>query len=422
MRILLPTHLFPDKPSEPCVIALDPVFFTGPDGTFKIHKAKLAYMIATCEEYASLHGFKVMYPDEVVYPKGSVCYEPMDRFVEKKLRKAGVEIAGYPGFVLDPKGYKGSLKLVSVYKEFKRKTGLLEGVPSMDSENRQPPDEGLDKAVPPKKNLTPAMKKAIEYVEKHYPDHYGDASACGFYPSTRKAALKRLRDYAKKGVLLMKYQDAIVPGKSFLGHSVLSAAINVGLIGPLEVAKAIAESDGSLSDREGFIRQIAWRELMAIVSTRRPGPTKFALPKSAWYNATTGLDPLDDCIRKAMDTGYLHHIERLIVVLSAMTLVGLTEGAMYRWFMEVVAVDAYDWVMRANIGVFGGFFPGVSRKPYISSSNYLRRMSSFSAGDWEMKWDALFYQAVPRFPYFRNVLKGSRYKSKDWKSLAPKNL
>ena len=397
---------------------LDPVFFTGPDGTFKIHKAKLAYMIASCEEYAAQHGIEVMYPDEVVYAKGDVCYEPMDRAVEKKLLKGGVEIAGYPGFVLDPKAYDGPLKLVSVYKEFRRKTGLLEGVPSMDAENRHPPDEGLDKAVPTKKILTPAMKKAIAYVEKHYPDHYGDATACGFYPSTRRAALKRLRAYAKNGIKLMKYQDAIVPGKSFLGHSVLSAAINIGLIGPLEVAKAIADSDGSLSDREGFVRQIAWRELMAIVSTRRAGPTKFGLPKNAWYDATTGLDPLDDCINKAMDTGYLHHIERLMVVLNAMILVGLTEGAMYRWFMEVVAMDAYDWVMSGNIGVFGGFFTGISHKPYISSSAYLKKMSSWEGGDWEKRWSALFYSAIPRFPYFRRVMSGKKYKERDWAKIA----
>ena len=418
MRILLPTHLFPEKPTEPCAIALDPVFFTGPDGTFKIHKGKLAYTIASCEEYAALHGIEVMYPDEVVYAKGDVCYEPMDRAVEKKLRKAGVEIAGYPGFVLDPKAYEGPLKLVSVYKEFRRVTGLLEGVPSMDAENRRPPDEELDKAVPPKKTVTPAMKKAIAYVEKNYPDHYGDATACGFYPSTRRAALKRLRAYANNGIRLMKYQDAIVPGKSFLGHSVLSAAINIGLIGPLEVAKAIARSDGSISDREGFVRQIAWRELMAIVSTRHPGPAKFGVPKRAWYDASTGLDPLDDCIQKAMSTGYLHHIERLMVVLNAMTLVGLREGAIYRWFMEVVAMDAYDWIMAANIAVFAGFFPGVSRKPYISSSKYVKKMSNWGAGEWEEKWDALFYSAIPRFSFFRHVMSGKKYKERNWFEIA----
>lgn len=420
MRILLPTHLFPKKPSEPCVIALDPVYFTGPDGTFRIHKGKLAYIIAACEEYASLHGFKVMYPDEVVYPEGAVCYEPMDRFIEKKLRKAGVVIDGYPGLILNPREYEGSLKLVSVYKEVRRVTGILRGVPSMDKENRHPPDEGLENAAPIDKNLTPAMRKAIEYVDNHYPDHYGDASACGFYPSTRKSALKRLREYAKTGIRMMKYQDAIIAGKSFLGHSVISAALNTGLIGPLEVCKAIMDSKGELSDKEGFVRQIAWRELMAIVSVKRPGPKKFPKPKKAWYDATTQLDPVDDCIRRGLSTGYLHHIERLMIVLNAMTLVGLDEGSVYRWYMEVVAMDAYDWVMVSNIGVFGGFFPGVSRKPYISSSQYLTKMSSgFADGNgWEEKWDSLFYAAIPRYPYFKAVLKGKKYKSKDWESIA----
>lgn len=421
MRIILPTHLFPEKPVErECVIALDPVFFTGPDGTFKIHKGKLAYMVAAAEEYAALHGYSVMYPDEVVYPRGAVCYEPMDRFVEKKLRKAGVEISGYPGFVLDPKAYEGPLKLVSVYKEARRAANLLQGVPSMDARNRAPPTpELIRSAKPPRKNVTPAMKRAIAFVEKRFPDHYGDASACAYFPTTRRSALARLREYAKHGILLMKFQDAIVKGESFLGHSALSAAINLGLIGPLEVCREIVKSKASLADKEGFVRQIlGWRELTAIVSARRKLPTKFPVLTKPWYDATTGIEPLDDCITRALKTGYLHHIERLMVVLNAMTLFGMSEGAIYRWFMEVVSIDAYDWVMVGNVAVMGGFEAGVARKPYISGSAYIKKMSMGFGDDWQDKWDAMFYNAVPRFPYFKRVLQGKKYKAKDWKTIA----
>jgi hypothetical protein len=54
VRLLMPTHLFPVKHAEArVVVALDPVFFEGPDGTFKIHKGKIAYLVAAATEYAA---------------------------------------------------------------------------------------------------------------------------------------------------------------------------------------------------------------------------------------------------------------------------------------------------------------------------------------------------------------------------------
>lgn len=419
-RVLLPTHLFADKPQEEdVVIALDPVFFTGPDGTFKIHKGKLAYLIAAAEEYAGLHGYRVMYPGEVSYPRGAVCYQPMDRFVEKKLRKAGVTMDGYPGFVLDPAAYDGPLKLVSVYKRAREASGILRGAKSMDHANRERPDERIAEERGPKKSLTKRMREAIRYVEAHYPDHYGDASACGYFPSTRRSALARLRKYASGGLKLMRYQDAMVANRGFLAHSVLSAAINVGLLHPAEVCRAIAGSDAGPSDKEGFVRQVlGWRELMAVVSVRRKRPIAFGRPKRSWYDGTTGIEPIDDCIGQALKTSYLHHIQRLMIVLNAMTLVGLGEGEMYRWFMEMVACDAFDWVMVGNIAVMGGFEKGVARKPYISGSAYVAKMSDGYGEEWKDKWDALFYDAAARHPYFRRVLQGKKYKSRDWKRIS----
>jgi deoxyribodipyrimidine photolyase-like uncharacterized protein len=54
-----------------------------------------------------------------------------------------------------------------------------------------------------------------------------------------------------------------------------------------------------------------------------------------------------------------------------------------------------------------------SRKPYISSSSYISRMSiGFEEDDgWAKKWDSLFYGYIKRndVPYFRHVLNGKRY-------------
>jgi hypothetical protein len=113
-----------------------------------------------------------------------------------------------------------------------------------------------------------------------------------------------------------------------------------------------------------------------------------------------------------------------MVALNAMVLSGHRAGAAYRWFTEVVSIDAYDWVMVGNLSAMGyakETGSTVARKPYISGSGYVAKMSGNGYGDeggWKDKWDAMFYDYVRRenIPYFRRVLDGKRYKerSAEW--------
>ena len=64
----------------------------------------------------------------------------------------------------------------------------------------------------------------------------------------------------------------------------------------------------------------------------------------AFYNAETGIPPVDDAIRHALDHGWCHHIERLMLIGNFMLLCRFHPSRVYRWFMELF-VDAYDWVM-----------------------------------------------------------------------------
>ena len=65
----------------------------------------------------------------------------------------------------------------------------------------------------------------------------------------------------------------------------------------------------------------------------------------------------------------------------------------YQWFMELF-IDAYDWVMVPNVYGMNQFADGglMATKPYISSSNYLMKMSNYKKGDWQKIWDALFWR------------------------------
>lgn len=126
------------------------------------------------------------------------------------------------------------------------------------------------------------------------------------------------------------------------------------------------------------------------------------IPRS-FYNGTTGILPVDTVIKKVLNTGYCHHIERLMVLGNFMLLCEFDPDEVYRWFMELF-IDSYDWVMVPNVYGMSQFADGgiMSTKPYISSSNYLRKMGDFSGGDWESLWDALFWRFMSSHPDFFN--------------------
>ena len=100
---------------------------------------------------------------------------------------------------------------------------------------------------------------------------------------------------------------------------------------------------------------------------------------------------------RVLERGYAHHIERLMVLGNAMCLLRTDPDAVYEWFMEMF-VDAYDWVMVPNVYAMSQFAagPAITTKPYVSGSNYLRKMSDFARGlgDWRDDWDALYWTFV----------------------------
>jgi deoxyribodipyrimidine photolyase-related protein len=65
-------------------------------------------------------------------------------------------------------------------------------------------------------------------------------------------------------------------------------------------------------------------------------------------------------------------------------------------------IDAYDWVMVPNVYGMSQFADGglMATKPYISGSNYVLKMSNHSKGDWQEKWDALFWRFMDKHRAF----------------------
>jgi deoxyribodipyrimidine photolyase-related protein len=267
---------------------------------------------------------------------------------------------------------------------------------NLDEENRQthqayrqakvrPP--ALPQEVPDE--ITQAV---MTKVARDFSDHPGKAKDF-WLPVTRARALVWLKDFIEKRLSQFgPREDVMVQGEPTLFHAVLSPLLNLGLLLPLECVRAAEqayrEGTAPLNSVEGFIRQIiGWREFVnGIYWTQMPGYTELnhlgaTRPLPAWaYTGDTEMNCVRTCLRQVIDTGYNHHIQRLMILGNYFLLGGYAPAEVLRWYNEMY-VDAYDWVMAANvIGMIlhadGGL---MATKPYAAGAAYINKMSDYCA-------------------------------------------
>jgi deoxyribodipyrimidine photolyase-related protein len=164
------------------------------------------------------------------------------------------------------------------------------------------------------------------------------------------------------------------------------------LLDPLDVIeKAVKKKSVKIQSIEGFVRQIlSWREYVRLLYIKEHNTfikKNFfkhtnKLPKS-WYTGTTGIVPLDNVIKKALKIAYAHHIERLMIAGNLALLMQLKPTDVYKWFIEILAIDAYEWVMEPNVYGMSQHSVGqlMMNRPYFSSSNYIFKMSNYKKND-----------------------------------------
>ncbi len=301
------------------------------------------------------------------------------------------------------------------YQGVRTSTGILmtkDGEPegghwSYDSENRQK----LPKHFPIPPDPTPLSNELIlsaaAWVDTLPGEHYGDTHTY-WLPYTHEDAAIWLKNFITSCLNEFgPYEDAIKVGSIRLFHSALSPLMNIGLLTPQQVMTAALTHHKNtpvpLPSLEGFIRQIlGWREFIRAayevdgtkMRTRNFWQHDRDLPAGFW-DATTGLLPLDTSIKGTLTYGYSHHIERLMVLGNFLLLTRTNPDHVYRWFMAMY-VDAYDWVMVPNVYGMSQFADGglFATKPYLSGSNYLKKMSDYTSGDWEGTWDALYWNFI----------------------------
>jgi deoxyribodipyrimidine photolyase-related protein len=317
---------------------------------------------------------------------------------------------------------KKSFFQTSFYKQQRKKFGVLldeefqpvGGKWTYDADNRKKyPKNKVPPAIhfPKKSSFWDA---AIIYTEKHFSDYPGTISMDYRYPINHAEGAAWLEQFLTyRFHEFGPYEDAIVQEHSILNHSLLSPLMNSGLLLPEYVVNRALEfsvaENVPINSTEGFVRQvIGWREFIrgmyAVKGTesRTMNFWKFdrKIPQS-FYDGTTGIVPVDNAIKKALDTGYCNHIERLMILGNFMLLCEFDPDEVFRWFMELF-IDAYDWVMVPNVyGMClfadGGFF---ATKPYISGANYIKKMSNFKGGEWEAIWNGLFWNFIDKHQDF----------------------
>lgn len=188
------------------------------------------------------------------------------------------------------------------------------------------------------------------------------------------------------------YQDVMDTGSGFLNHSRLSFAINTKMLHPAEVVEATLSywrehpEQVSISQVEGFIRQIVgWREYMrGVYWAHMPEYAKLnyfrhdqALPDWFW-TGNTRMNCLKHTIHNSLDNAYAHHIQRLMVTGNFALLAGIHPNEVDQWYLGIY-MDAIEWVEITNTRGMSQYADGgiVGTKPYVSSANYIDKMSNY---------------------------------------------
>lgn len=414
--LLLPVHLYTDLPKGYTIYLLEePKYFS----RFRFNKNKLFYHRATMKEYASTH--KLHYIDHESLktwkpPAKCFMFDPHDYELEEKYKYA--TLLESPAFIaskadiLQEYGAK-KLNHVSFYRWQRRRLDILilNGKPeggkwSFDTENRSKLTEKPPLITKLAENSF--TKEARLYVARMWPNNPGEMNLT--FPTSRKQALRWLRAFIDERLgKFGKFEDAISKSELLLFHSGLSPMMNVGLLTDKEVIHAVllaAENKKNkipLASLEGFIRQvIGWRNYMYahyVINGRSLVKKNFFKHTGKiaddWWTGT-GIEPIDCQIAKIRKFGYVHHIERLMILGSFLMMSGKSPHEVYRIFMEWT-LDAYEWVMVPNIYGMSQFADGgvVMKRPYFSSSKYILRMG-FPRGEWCDVWDKVFWNFVEK--------------------------
>jgi deoxyribodipyrimidine photolyase-related protein len=292
------------------------------------------------------------------------------------------------------------LRMEFFYRDMRRQTGLLMegdkpvgGKWNYDAENRSGPPKGLSPPTPPRFAPDAVTQEVMALVTARFGTHFGSLEQFN-WPVTAAEAERALDCFLRERLPdFGTWQDAMVAGQDFMFHGLISPAINLGLLDPLEVCRR-AEAEyragrAPLNAVEGFIRQIiGWREyIRGMYWLEMPGLAEAnalnaqrPLPEFFWTGETK-MRCLSECVRTTREHAYAHHIQRLMVLGNFALLAGINPQEVSDWFLVVYA-DAFEWVELPNVAGMALHADGgrLASKPYAASGAYINRMSDYCRG------------------------------------------
>ena len=326
--------------------------------------------------------------------------------------------------------FKGKKQLLmeSFYRHMRKKYQVLMnndlpvgGKWNYDQENRKKMPRGTD--IPEPKSFNKDVSEVYEMIKALGFKTIGNIDPQKFiWPTTRNSALTLLHFFLHHCLAdFGKYQDTMTTEGWSLFHSRLCFALNAKLLDPEEVIQKTEEhwtnhqEDIPLAAVEGFIRQIlGWREYMrGIYWKHMPEYAELnffnhsrKLPSWFW-TGNTKMKCLSHAIGQSLDHAYAHHIQRLMVTGNFALLAGIDPDEVDQWYLGIY-IDAIEWVEITNTRGMSQFADGgiVATKPYVSSANYMHKMSHYctechydhkkQTGDKACPFNSLYWDFIDR--------------------------
>ncbi|MET9256456.1 cryptochrome/photolyase family protein [Streptomyces sp. NPDC048182] len=272
-----------------------------------------------------------------------------------------------------------------------------------DHDNREPPPKGartLDAPAPyrPREDDVDAgVREDLDRWEREGAVSFVGRDGPRRFPATRREALAALRRFVDRRLAgFGPQEDAMLAADPVMSHSLLSSSLNLGLLHPAECAERAEDAwragRAPVNSVEGFVRQIAgWREYVWQLywyfgdDYRDGNALGHDVPLPDWFleldaDAVTARC-LSTVLAQVRDTGWTHHIPRLMLLGSHALQRGWDPKAVTDWFHRCF-VDGYDWVMVPNVVGMSQYADGgrMTTKPYTSGGAYVHRMSDLCGG------------------------------------------
>ncbi|NCF97496.1 MAG: deoxyribodipyrimidine photolyase [Euryarchaeota archaeon] len=279
---------------------------------------------------------------------------------------------------------------------------------SLDDQNRLPWDGAVELPEKPSFEIDEITEEVIQMVEDKYSHHPGKIIPDNLPASIEDA--NQLWDWAKSSVMhwFGPYEDAMTQEHKTLFHTTISSHLNLNRLMPITLLNDTLKLEIPLNSKEGFVRQIiGWREFVhhvheltdgfemekEIIPARagagwdgdwnKPRNTPnllendFPLPPTYW-GEKSGMLCLDTAVSDVVETGYTHHIPRLMVLANIGNLLGINPRELTDWFWAMFT-DAYDWVVEPNVLAMGTYAVGdvMTTKPYVSGTPYIKKMGDY---------------------------------------------